>query len=101
MGVMVESAPTDRRRLDPKAAKARVPAMNAKKPICGGKPPSRAVAICSGMAMAASVSPAARSRFKFAAVRPRNVLHNGQGAGGIGRSLKHFQEKACPGLDPG
>ncbi|MGY3651439.1 hypothetical protein ACVWW2_006730 [Bradyrhizobium sp. LM4.3] len=35
--------------------------MKAKKPICGAKPPSRAVAICSGIAMAASVSPAMRS----------------------------------------
>jgi len=31
------------------------------KPICGSKPPSRAVAICSGIAIAASVSPAIRS----------------------------------------
>ena len=42
-------------------AKPSDPAMKAKKPICGEKPPSLAVAICSGIAIAASVSPAIRS----------------------------------------
>ena len=45
-------------------AKASEPATKAKKPICGAKPPRRAVAICSGMTMAASVSPANRSRLR-------------------------------------
>ena len=58
---MVESAPQDRKRLLPSMAKPSEPAMKAKKPICGEKPPSRAVAICSGIAIAASVSPAIRS----------------------------------------
>src|SRR5256885_9565092 len=58
---MVESAPQDRKRLLPSAANPSDPAMKAKKPICGGKPPSRAVAICSGMAIAANVRPAIRS----------------------------------------
>src|SRR4051812_40404854 len=58
---MVESAPQDRKRLPPSMAKPSDPAMKAKKPICGEKPPSRAVAICSGIAIAANVSPAIRS----------------------------------------
>src|SRR5271156_4343704 len=61
MGAMVESAPTERRRLAPKSAKPTAPARRAKKPIRGGKPARRAVAICSGMAMAASVRPATTS----------------------------------------
>ncbi len=58
---MVESAPQERKRLLPSKAKPNDPAMNAKKPICGEKPPSRAVAICSGIAIAAKVRPAIRS----------------------------------------
>ena len=61
IGVMVESAPIDRKRLEPKAANASDPAMKAKKPSCGGKLPSCAVAICSGIAIAASISPATTS----------------------------------------
>ena len=61
IGVMVESAPHDRKRLLPKKANASEPARKAKKPICGANPPSRAVAICSGIAIAASVNPANRS----------------------------------------
>src|SRR2546423_1369784 len=61
IGVMVESAPQDRKRLLPSMAKPIDPAMKAKKPICGEKPPRRAVAICSGIAIAASVRPAIRS----------------------------------------
>ena len=64
IGVMVESAPHDRKRLAPNIAKPSDPAMKAKNPIWGEKPPRRAVAICSGMAMAASVSPAIRSAGK-------------------------------------
>ena len=64
IGVMVESAPHDKKRLLPNAAKASEPARKAKKPICGVNPPSRAVAICSGMAIAASVRPANRSRLR-------------------------------------
>src|SRR5260370_27114766 len=59
--VIVESAPHDRKRLLRSMAKPIDPAMKAKKPICGEKPPSRAVAICSGIAIAASVRPAIRS----------------------------------------
>ncbi len=61
IGVMVESAPLDSKRLLPKTAKASDPARNAKNPICGENPPSRDVASCSGMAMAVSVIPATRS----------------------------------------
>ena len=61
IGVMVESAPHDRKRLLPNTANASEPARKAKKPICGANPPSRAVAICSGIAIAASVNPANRS----------------------------------------
>src|SRR5882757_4844731 len=61
---MVESAPHDRKRLLPKAANASEPAKNAKKPSCGANPPSRAVAICSGIAIAARVRPANRSRLR-------------------------------------
>ena len=61
IGVIVESAPQDRKRLAPNRAKPSEPAMKAKKPVSGVKPPSLAVAICSGIAIAASVSPAARS----------------------------------------
>src|SRR5207244_11575268 len=64
IGVMVESAPQDRKRLLPSAANPSDPAMKAKKPIWGEKPPSRAVAICSGIAIAAKVRPAIRSRGK-------------------------------------
>ena len=41
---MVESAPLESERLLPKMAKASEPARNAKNPICGENPPSRAVA---------------------------------------------------------
>jgi len=61
IGVMVESAPHDRKRLLPNIANASEPARKAKKPICGVNPPSRAVAICSGIAIAARVNPANRS----------------------------------------
>ena len=53
IGVIVESAPDDRKRLSPKIAKASYPARNAKKPISGESPARRVVAICSEMAMAA------------------------------------------------
>jgi hypothetical protein len=58
---MVESEPLERKRLLPNSAKASDPARNAKNPICGENPPSRAVASCSGIAMATRVSPAMRS----------------------------------------
>ena len=64
IGVMVESAPQDRKRLFPKKANANEPARKAKNPISGENPPSRAVAICSGIAMAARVRPATKSRVK-------------------------------------
>ena len=38
LGVIVESAPHDRKRLSPKIAKASDPARNAKKPISGESP---------------------------------------------------------------
>ncbi len=79
IGVIVESAPHDRYRLPPKAAKASEPARKANKPICGVKPPSRAVAICSGMAIAASVSPATRSRVKKRMVYDSSERNTGQG----------------------
>src|SRR5260370_14413006 len=61
---MVESAPQDRIRLFRNKANASEPATKAKKPICGENPPSRAVAICSGMATATRVRPATRSRVR-------------------------------------
>src|SRR4029453_528095 len=64
IGVIVESAPQDRKRLFPKKANANEPARKAKNPISGENPPSRAVAICSGIAMAARVRRATRSRVK-------------------------------------
>src|SRR5450631_4848780 len=75
---MVESAPQDKKRLLPKAANASEPARNAKKPSCGVNPPSRAVAICSGMAIAASVRPANRSWVRNAIryeISERNTGH--------------------------
>ena len=61
IGAMVESAPTEMKRLAPKAANAKVPAAKANRPDMGGMPASRAVANCSGIAMAASVIAAIRS----------------------------------------
>src|SRR4051794_37220664 len=49
--------------------------MQAKKAICGAKPPSRAVAICSGIAIAANVSPAIRSPGREWDVSERNRGH--------------------------
>src|ERR1019366_2729170 len=72
MGAMVESAPTDINRLVPKVAKASEPAANAKSPHMGGMPTSRAVASCSGMAIAASVSAAIASPGSHEALSPRN-----------------------------
>src|SRR6201995_5987332 len=75
---MVESAPQDRKRLPPSMAKPTLPAMKAKKPICGSKPPSRAVAICSGIAIAASVSPAIRSPGRLGARHAASERNSGQ-----------------------
>lgn len=52
------------------------------KPICGGNPASRAVAICSGMAMAASVKPATASGPRSRQRQPANDRNNGQGLSG-------------------
>src|ERR1700761_997956 len=75
---MVESAPQDRKRLAPSMATPTLPAMKAKKPICGAKPPSRAVAICSGIAIAASVNPAIRSPGKSAGRQDASERNSGQ-----------------------
>src|SRR5436190_22599608 len=75
---MVESAPQDRKRLLPSAANPSDPAMKAKNPICGEKPPSRAVAICSGIAIAAKVNPAMRSPGRSAARSERSERNTGQ-----------------------
>src|ERR1700728_1052956 len=61
-GAMVESAPTDINAFEPRRAKRTVPATKAKKPVMGGMPARRAVASCSGTAMARSMTPAPRSR---------------------------------------
>src|SRR5579863_10075729 len=58
---MVESAPTERRRLSPARANPVAAAISASKPVCGVRLARRAVAICEGMAMAASVRPARMS----------------------------------------
>ena len=52
--------------------------MKAKKPICGEKPPRRAVAICSGIAIAASVRPAIRSPGKSLARYDASERKTGQ-----------------------
>ena len=78
IGVMVESAPLDSERLLPKMAKASEPARNAKNPICGENPPSRAVASCSGIAIAASVSPATRSCVRNQGRYPLSERNTGQ-----------------------
>src|SRR4029078_2220820 len=75
---MVESAPQDRKRLLPSAANPSDPAMKAKKPICGEKPPRRAVAICSGIAIAASVRSALRSPVKSLARNDASDRNTGQ-----------------------
>ncbi len=79
MGAIVESAPTESRRLAPKRAKPIAPARRAKKPIRGGSPARRAVAICSGMAMAASVRPATASAPKSLARQPAKDRNMTQG----------------------
>ena len=61
IGAIVESAPTDMKRFAPNAANANVPAANANNPAIGGMPTRRAVANCSGMAIAASVKAATAS----------------------------------------
>src|SRR5215472_1595350 len=78
IGVMVESAPADIRRFAPNATNPNVAATNVTRPIWGARPPSRAVAICSGIAIAASVRPAARSRPRSPAVTPHSVRKRGQ-----------------------
>src|SRR6478672_9121561 len=78
IGVIVESAPQDRKRLFPKKANANEPARKAKNPISGENPPSRAVAICSGIAMAARVRPATRSRVKNRGRYESSERNNGQ-----------------------
>ena len=60
-GAIVESAPTDNGPVEPKTAIASEPTMNAARPAVAGIPASRAVAICSGMAIAASSRPASSS----------------------------------------
>src|SRR5579863_216733 len=78
IGVIVESAPEDKKRLLPNAAKASEPAIKARKPICGANPPSRAVAICSGIAIAASVRPANKSWARNCARYPLREPNTGQ-----------------------
>ena len=70
IGAMVESAPTDIKRLAPKAANAREPAAKANTPLIGGMPASRAVASCSGIAIAASVIAAIASPGSQEALKP-------------------------------
>src|SRR4029077_6054982 len=101
IGVMVESAPQDRKRLFPKKANANEPARKAKNPISGENPPSRAVAICSGIAMAARVRPATRSHVKNRGryeSRERwcrgRVAARGSCAAGIGESHKRGRPRA-------
>ena len=78
IGAIVESAPTDITRLDPNTAKPSAPAMIARKPICGANPARRAVAICSGMAIAASVRPAMKSGLRSARRQPAKDWRIGQ-----------------------
>ena len=60
-GAIVESAPTDICRLAPNTAIISDPTTKAERPVSAGILASRAVAICSGMAMATSVRPAITS----------------------------------------
>src|SRR6185437_13473936 len=60
------------------------PAIKAKKPSCGANPPSRAVAICSGIAIAASVRPAKRSRARNWKSYPLREANTGQTLPGRG-----------------
>ena len=79
MGAMVESAPTASRRLSPNRANPIAPASRAKKPIRGGSPARRAVAICEGMAIAASVKPATTSAPRSLGRQPAKDRKIGQG----------------------
>src|ERR1700733_7178101 len=58
---MVESAPTESRLLSPNKANPIAAATSASKPIGGVRVARRGVAICEGMAIAASVRPATTS----------------------------------------
>jgi len=100
IGVMVESAPNDIRRLDPKTRKAKVPAMKAKKPNSGGRAPSLAVAICSGMAIAARVTPAMRSGPTNAVWYPANDCSNGQRGSAAGACFACDAVDATPDPSP-
>ena len=62
MGAIVESAPTDICRVDPKIKMATDPAMKAYIPNSAGMFASLAVAICSGIAIEMSAIAATRSR---------------------------------------
>lgn len=73
---MVESAPTDICGLDPNTANITVPATNAYRPVTGVIPARRAVANCSGTAIAANVSAAARSGISHDDRYPRNDGNN-------------------------
>ena len=63
---------TEVKRLAPNTTKAMVAAIKAMKPVWGGKAPSFAVAICSGIAIAATMSPARISGSKSVAPNPAN-----------------------------
>jgi hypothetical protein len=57
-GAIVESAPTDKMGFDPTATKTSVAVMKAMSAVNASTPASWAVANCSGMAIASSVTPA-------------------------------------------
>ena len=86
IGAIVESAPTNIQRFAPNTAKPTAPAISARKPTCGPNPASRAVAICEGMAIAASVKPATRSGPMSVQRQPAKERSTGQARAGAAPS---------------
>src|ERR1700722_19239570 len=76
---MVESAPTESRLLSPNKANPIAAATSASKPTCGVRLARRAVAICEGMAIAASVRPATTSAPRSPRRQPATDRKIGQG----------------------
>jgi hypothetical protein len=82
IGAIVESAPTEAKRLTPNAANPIEPAISAYRPVCGSSPARLAVASCSGIEIAASIRPATRSAGSHDGWYPRNAakVHAGEDA---------------------
>jgi hypothetical protein len=76
-GAIVESAPTETIRLDPRRKNATVAATKAQRAVAAGIPARREVANCSGTAITRSVSPAIRSGAIHARWYPRTEVARG------------------------